>query len=173
MTVRPATLDDVPTIMRLVRELAEYERQPEAVESTEAHFRRALFPRDGNPTTFCQVAEVDGPGGAEVVGIAVWFLTFSTWTGRNGIWLEDLYVRPDLRGTGLGTALLGSLAAVCVERGYSRLEWWVLDWNAPSIAFYESLGASAEDEWTTYRLDGPALAALGADPSGAGERAEP
>jgi GNAT superfamily N-acetyltransferase len=159
--------------MRLVRELAEYERQPEAVESTEAHFRRALFPRDGRPTTFCQVAEVEGPAGVEVVGIAVWFLTFSTWTGRNGIWLEDLYVRPDHRGTGLGTALLASLAGVCVERGYSRLEWWVLDWNAPSIAFYESLGAGAEDEWTTYRLDGTALAALGADPSGAGERAEP
>jgi GNAT superfamily N-acetyltransferase len=157
MTVRPATLDDVPAIMQLVRELADYEREPDAVEATEAHFRRALFPRDGHPTVSCLVAET----GREVVGIAVWYLTFSTWTGRNGIWLEDLFVRPDHRGDGHGTALLQALAALCVERGYPRLEWWVLDWNAPSIGFYESLGARAEDEWTTFRLSGEALSALG------------
>jgi GNAT superfamily N-acetyltransferase len=157
MTVRPATLDDVPAVLQLVKELAHYEREPDAVESTEAHFRRALFPRDGHPTVHCHVAEAD----REVVGIAVWYLTFSTWTGRNGIWLEDLFVRPDHRGAGHGKALLQALAAVCVERGYPRLEWWVLDWNAPSIAFYESLGARAEDEWTTFRLAGDALAALG------------
>jgi GNAT superfamily N-acetyltransferase len=184
MTIRPATPGDVPAVLQLVRELAAYEKEPDAVEASDADFRRVLFPADGHPTTFCHVAEVDG----EVVGIAVWFLSFSTWTGRNGIWLEDLFVLPEHRGAGLGKALLRTLAQVCVERGYQRLEWWVLDWNEPSIAFYEALGARAQDEWTTYRLDGEALDALGSaggtggtgrrgmlegDPSVVGERAEP
>ena len=89
--------------------------------------------------------------------MAVWFLSFSTWTGTHGIWLEDLYVTPDQRGSGLGGELLATLAALCVERGYHRLEWWVLDWNTPSIGFYESIGAIAQDEWTRFRLDGAAL----------------
>ncbi|GGL38378.1 GNAT family N-acetyltransferase [Phycicoccus endophyticus] len=154
--VRPAVPEDVPHILRLVRDLAEYEREPDAVEATEEHVRTALFPEQGTPTTFAHVAEVDG----EVVGMAVWFLTYSTWTGRNGIWLEDLYVDPVRRESGLGRALLAALARVCRERGYRRLEWWVLDWNTPSIGFYESLGAVAQGEWTTYRLDGAALTAL-------------
>ncbi|GGD31601.1 GNAT family N-acetyltransferase [Nocardioides daphniae] len=155
--IRPAVEGDVPAILALVHALAEYEKEPDAVEATEADFRRVLF-EDASPTTFCHVAEVDG----QVVGLAVWFLSFSTWTGKNGIWLEDLFVLPEHRGTGLGKALLRQLAQVCLERGYTRLEWWVLDWNAPSIAFYASLGAVAQDEWTTYRLDTEALKALGA-----------
>ena len=158
MTVRPATIDDVPRILELVHELAAYEREPDAVEATEADFAAALFPADGAPTTFAHVAEVEGA----VVGMALWFVSFSTWTGRNGIWLEDLFVRPEHRGSGLGRALLAALAALCVARGWRRLEWWVLDWNEPSIGFYRSLGATAQDEWTTFRLTGEALAALAA-----------
>lgn len=157
-TVREATPADLPVILELVHALALYEKEPDAVEASEDDFRTALFPEHGHPTTFCHVAEVDG----RVVGMAVWYLSFSTWTGRNGIWLEDLFVVPEHRGSGLGKELLRTLAGVCTERGLRRLEWWVLDWNAPSIAFYESLGAVAQDEWTTYRLDGEQLAALGA-----------
>lgn len=155
--MREATPDDVPAILGLIRALAAYEREPDAVETTEADLRQALFPDDGSATAFCHVAEDDG----HVVGMAVWFLSFSTWTGRNGIWLEDLFVVPEHRGCGLGRALLRRLAQICVERGYQRLEWWVLDWNAPSIAFYKALGALPQDEWTTYRLAGDALHELG------------
>jgi GNAT superfamily N-acetyltransferase len=157
MTIRPATPDDVPAILGLVRDLATYEREPDAVEATEDHVREALFPDAGAPTTFAHVAEVDG----DVVGMAVWYLTYSTWTGVNGIWLEDLFVQPGHRGSGLGRELLATLARTCVERGYRRLEWSVLDWNEPSIAFYRALGAVALDEWTTHRLAGDALSALG------------
>jgi GNAT superfamily N-acetyltransferase len=157
MTIRAATPDDVPAILGLVRELATYEREPDAVEATEGHVRQALFPEGGPPTTFAHVAEVDG----EVVGMAVWYLTYSTWTGVNGIWLEDLFVQPAHRGSGLGRELLATLARTCVDRGYRRLEWSVLDWNEPSLAFYRRLGAVALDEWTTHRLSGEALAALG------------
>lgn len=164
MTIREATPADVPTILRLVRELAEYEREPDAVKATEESFLTTMFPAKGDPTVFGHVAEVDGQDGPEVVGIAIWFLSFSTWTGTNGIWLEDLYVTPSQRGTGLGKQLLTRLAQVCVERGYRRLEWTVLDWNEPSIAFYRSLGAVPMEEWTTNRLAGDALAALGSAP---------
>ena len=126
--------------------------------ASEEQLREALFPDDRAPATFAHVAEVDG----EVVGCAVWFLSFSTSTGTHGIWLEDLYVTPGRRGSGLGQELLRTLAEVCVERGYSRLEWSVLDWNAPSIGFYESIGAVAQDEWTRFRLDGGALDTLAA-----------
>jgi GNAT superfamily N-acetyltransferase len=161
--VRPAVPADVPAVLRLVRELAAYEREPDAVEATEEHFTAALFPSDGTPTTFCHVAEHDG----EVVGMAFWYVTFSTWTGRNGIWLEDLFVEPEHRGSGLGQALLRALAAECVTRGYPRLEWWVLDWNEPSIGFYRSVGAVAQDEWTVWRMTGDPLRALaGRDPAG-------
>jgi len=159
--VRAATPDDLPVILRLVRELAEYEKALHEVGASQEHLRDALFPADRAPAAFAHVAEVDG----EVVGCAIWFLSFSTWTGTHGIWLEDLYVTPAQRGSGLGRELLRTLAAICVERGYSRLEWWVLDWNEPSIGFYESIGAVAQDEWTRFRLDGGALgtmAALGA-----------
>lgn len=164
MTIREATPADVPAILRLVRELAEYEREPDAVKATEESFLTTMFPAKGDPTVFGHVAEVDGEDGPEVVGIAIWFLSFSTWTGTNGIWLEDLYVTPSQRGTGLGKQLLTRLAQVCVERGYRRLEWTVLDWNQPSIAFYRSLGAVPMEEWTTNRLTGDALAALGSAP---------
>lgn len=146
----------MPDVLRLVRELADYEKALDEVETTEEQLREALFPQGREPAVFAHVAEVAG----EVVGCAVWFLSFSTWTGTHGIWLEDLYVTPAQRGSGLGQELLRTLAAVCVERGYSRLEWWVLDWNTPSIGFYESIGALAQDEWTRFRLDGPGLGAL-------------
>ncbi|MFP5346172.1 MAG: N-acetyltransferase family protein [Actinomycetes bacterium] len=158
--VRPATPDDVPVIDRLVRELAVYEKEPDAVEAVPEDFRVALFGPD--PKVHCHVAEVvDDTGKAEVVGMALWYVTFSTWRGRHGIWLEDLFVRPGDRGLGLGRSLLQVLAAECTARGYARLEWWVLDWNSPAHAFYRSLGARPEDEWTVWRLDGDRLSALG------------
>jgi len=153
--IRAAVAADVPVLLQLVHELAAYEREPDAVEATAADLERALF-EDG--TCCAQVAERDG----EVVGFALWYPTFSTWTGRPGLWLEDLFVRPEARGTGLGKALLQALAQVCVERGYSRFEWWVLDWNAPAIGFYRALGAVPQDAWTTFRVDGDALATLAA-----------
>jgi len=158
--IRPAEPADVPAILGLVHELAVYEKEPDAVEATEALYLQALFPPEGPATAFAHVAEVDG----QVVGMAVWYLTFSTWLGRPGIWLEDLFVSPDHRGSGLGKELLATLARLCVERGYGRLEWWVLRWNEPSIGFYESLGALAQDEWSVYRLDGDALGRLGGVP---------
>ena len=156
MSVRPAGPDDVPVLLELVRELAAYEREPDAVEASEDDLRRGLF-EDG--TCSAHVA-LDAAG--QVVGFALWYPTFSTWTGRGGLWLEDLFVRPSARGTGLGRALLQALAALCVERGYRRFEWWVLDWNAPAIGFYRSLGAVPQEDWTTYRVHGPALHALAA-----------
>jgi GNAT superfamily N-acetyltransferase len=152
--VRAAVPGDVPVLLELVHELAAYEREPEAVEATEEMLTEALFGE--SPVASCHVAEQDG----QVVGFALWYVTFSTWTGRPGLWLEDLFVRPAARGTGLGKALLQQLAAVCVERGWTRFEWWVLDWNAPAIGFYRSLGAVPQDEWTTFRVDGEALRRL-------------
>jgi GNAT superfamily N-acetyltransferase len=156
VSVREAAPADVPRIMQLVRDLAEYERELDKVASTEAAFHELFFPEDGRPMAFGHVAEEDGM----VVGMAVWYVTFSTWTGQKGIWLEDLYVMPEHRGSGLGTQLLAALAQVCVDRGYARLEWWVLDWNEPSIGFYRSLGAEDCGEFTTYRMDGGPLEAL-------------
>jgi GNAT superfamily N-acetyltransferase len=152
--IRPARAEDIPAMHQLILELAEYERARHEVTATEDDLRRALLA--GRPALFAHVAEEDGA----VVGFAVWFLNFSTWTGRHGIYLEDLYVRPERRGSGHGRALLAELARICVERGYPRLEWWVLDWNTPARGFYESLGAAGMDEWTVHRLTGPALAAL-------------
>ena len=152
--IRPATPQDLPQIHRLIRELAEYERSLDEVTATEDDLRRALFA--DQPAIFAHVAEHDG----SVAGFALWFLNYSTWLGCHGIYLEELYVTPALRGTGLGRALLGELARVCVQRGYGRLEWAVLDWNAPARGFYGSLGAAAMDEWTVHRLAGPALHAL-------------
>lgn len=154
--VREATQDDLPDILRLVHALAEYEKEPDAVEATQDDFAAVMFPADGRPNTYGFVAEVDG----EIIGIAIWFYTFSTWTGKNGIWLEDLFVNPAHRGVGAGKALLGRLAQHCRDRGLTRLEWCVLKWNEPSIGFYRSLGAKAQDEWETYRLDGQALEAF-------------
>ena len=157
MIVRPVRPDDVPAVVGLVRELADYERALQEVRLTEAQLTEALF--GDSPALFGHVAELDG----EVVGIALWFLNFSTWRGTHGIYLEDLYVSPRHRGSGLGRELLRTLAALCVERGYSRLEWWVLDWNAPSIDFYKAAGAVAMDEWTVFRLTDDALSTFADD----------
>ncbi|MET9107646.1 GNAT family N-acetyltransferase [Streptomyces zhihengii] len=154
--IRTATPADVPVIHEMVRELADYEKALDEVRATEDDLREALFGE--RPAAFAHIAETDE---GEVAGFALWFLNFSTWRGVHGIYLEDLYVRPDVRGGGHGRALLTELARICVARGYERLEWSVLDWNAPSIAFYESLGARPQDEWTVYRLTDGALTSLG------------
>lgn len=161
--IRPARPEDVPDVLRLIRDLATYEREPDAVEATEDDLQRWLFGAD--PVASVLVAE-DAPGG-RVVGMALWFRTYSTWTGQPGIYLEDLYVEPGQRGSGHGRALLVALARIAVERGYRRVDWAVLDWNAPSIAFYESLGATPLTEWETYRLTGSALAELAGAAPGA------
>jgi GNAT superfamily N-acetyltransferase len=159
--IRPAVPQDVPVVLELVRELAVYEREPDAVETTEPMLHAALFGEDA--VASCHVA-LDEAG--DVVGFALWYVTFSTWKGLPGLWLEDLFVRPTARGLGLGKVLLQELAAVCVERGYARFEWWVLDWNAPAHGFYRSLGARPEDEWTVWRVDGDALRQLAGGVSG-------
>lgn len=153
--IRAARPGDVPAIYRLMRDLASYERSLDEVEATEEDLRRSLFGE--HPAVFAHVATRDG----SVAGFALWFLSYSTWTGTHGIYLEDLYVTPEMRGRGYGRALLAELAGICAGRGYGRLEWSVLDWNAPSIGFYKSLGAAPMDGWTGYRLSGPALRALG------------
>ncbi|MDX2560280.1 GNAT family N-acetyltransferase [Streptomyces sp. TX20-6-3] len=154
--IRTATPADVPVIHALVRDLAEYEKALDEVRTTPEQLQEALFGE--RPAAFAHVAETED---GEVVGFAIWFLNFSTWRGVHGIYLEDLYVRPEVRGGGHGKALLTELARICVERGYERLEWSVLNWNKPSIDFYESLGARPQDEWTVYRLTDGALAELG------------
>lgn len=146
-----ATEADISAIQRLIVELAIYEKEPDAVEASEADLERALFGAD--PVAYCHVAEVEG----EVVGIALWFLNYSTWKGSAGLYLEDLFVLPAHRGKGIGLGLMKTLARLCVERGYPRFQWWVLDWNEPSINFYKSIGAVAMDEWTVYRLAEDAL----------------
>ncbi|HEX7948443.1 MAG TPA: GNAT family N-acetyltransferase [Phenylobacterium sp.] len=156
LVVRVATVADAPLILEFVRDLAEYERLLHEVEMTEADVRRDLFGE--NPRAFCEIAEVGG----RPVGFALWFYNYSTFRGRAGIYLEDLFVKPEARGVGAGKALLRRLAQRCVEADLGRLEWAVLNWNAPSIAFYDSLGASAKDDWTVRRLDGDALHALAA-----------
>ncbi|QXC62786.1 GNAT family N-acetyltransferase [Aquihabitans sp. G128] len=168
--IRPAEARDVDAIDRLVRALAEYEREPDAVEATPEDFRSALFGPD--PKAFAHVAEVapagasaDDPEAWRVVGMALWFVTFSTWKGRHGLWLEDLFVEPEHRRLGLGRALLATLAAVCDDRGWPRFEWWVLDWNEPAHRFYASLGAVPQDEWTVWRVDGDALSDLASGPA--------
>lgn len=143
--IRPAVPGDVPVVLGLIRELATYEREPGAVVATEDGLRTALF--GDSPAVYCHVAEEDG----EVVGFALWFLNFSTWLGRHGIYLEDLYVRPSHRGRGLGKALLETLTSIAAERGYGRVEWSVLDWNEPAQAFYRSFGAEPMDDWTVWR----------------------
>ncbi|MEN3350565.1 MAG: hypothetical protein V7632_4200 [Bradyrhizobium sp.] len=154
LTVRRARPDEAGLVFSLVRELAEYEKLLHEVQASEADIAEALF--CANPRVFCDIAEWNG----EVAGFAVWFVNYSTFAGRHGIYLEDLFVRPALRGKGIGKALLVHLARECVAQGWARLQWAVLDWNAPSIAFYKSLGADLMDEWTICRVCGPALAAL-------------
>lgn len=156
VVVRVATVGDAPLILGFIRELAEYERMLDEVEATEADIRRDLFGE--NPRSFCEIAEHNG----QPVGFALWFYNYSTFRGRAGIYLEDLFVRTEARGIGAGKALLRRLAQRCVDADLGRLEWAVLNWNAPSIAFYDSLGASAKTEWTVRRLDGEALETLAA-----------
>jgi GNAT superfamily N-acetyltransferase len=155
--IREATPADIPAIHQLIIELAIYEKEPDAVDATEADLHAVLFTGDksgsGQPAAFAHVATVED----EVVGIAIWFLNYSTWQGVHGIYLEDLFVKPEHRGLGIGKALLKTLAQLCVERGYGRFQWWVLDWNQPSIDFYKAHGAIAMDEWTVYRLAGEDL----------------
>lgn len=150
VVVRPATLDDVAQILTLIRELAEFERALHEVHATEDSLRATLFSE--RPAAFCHIAEYDG----QAAGFALWFLNYSTWLGGHGLYLEDLYVREEVRGKGIGVSLLAELARICVDRGYPRLEWWVLDWN-PARGFYESIGANALTEWIPYRLTGEAL----------------
>ena len=157
MTVRPVTPADVDVVVGLVRELADYEKSLDEARMTCEQLHEALF--GDSPALFGHVA-TDRAG--TVVGFALWFSNFSTWRGTHGVYLEDLYVSPAARGTGLGRELLRTLADVCVQRGYSRLEWSVLDWNTPSIEFYEAAGAVPMDEWTVFRLTDDALTAFAA-----------
>ncbi len=153
-TVRPATPGDVPELVAMIRELAEYERALHEVDATEQHLHATLFATE--PAVYGHVLEVGG----EIGGMAIWFLNYSTWLGTHNLYLEDLYVRPQHRGSGAGRLMLQTLAGICVERGYQRLEWWVLDWN-PARGFYDALGAEALTEWIPYRVSGDALARLG------------
>ena len=157
MTVRPIRPDDVPAVLGMVRELAAYEKAEHEALMTADQLRRALFGE--SPALFGHVASADG----ELAGFALWFLNFSTWRGTHGIYLEDLYVRPGHRGSGLGRELLRTLAELCVTRGFSRLEWSVLDWNAPSIEFYRAAGAVPMQDWTVFRLTDDALPRFAAD----------
>ena len=155
MKIRPAKQEDAGAILQLIKDLALYEKAPDEVKDTEKEILETIFAP--NPSVFADLIEIDG----QVVAIAIWFLNYSTWQGKHGIYLEDLYVKPEFRGRGCGKALLQHLAKICLERGYGRFQWWVLDWNSPAIEFYRSLGAEAMDEWTVYRLSGQRLKELG------------
>jgi GNAT superfamily N-acetyltransferase len=162
LAIRPARPSDVPAVVAMVHDLAEYERAADQCHLTDDQLSAALFA--DHPALFGHVATAaDG----QVVGFALWFLNFSTWEGVHGIYLEDLFVRPDVRGGGAGRALLAALAGICEERGYRRLEWWVLHWN-PAREFYDAIGAVAMTEWVPYRIEGNALHALALHPRAAG-----
>jgi GNAT superfamily N-acetyltransferase len=154
VAIRPARRLDTPVIYDFIRQLADYEKLLHAVRATEQDVAQALF--GASPRCSCEIAELDG----RPVGFALWFYNFSTFRGRAGIYVEDLFVVPEARGQGAGRALLAALAQRCVEERLDRLEWAVLDWNAPAIAFYDTLGAKSLDEWTLRRLSGEALHAL-------------
>jgi GNAT superfamily N-acetyltransferase len=159
LSIRAASPEDISLILSLIRELAEYERAPQEARATPELIRRALFPdAPARPHAECLIGDIDG----QPQGFALFFTNFSTWTGRPGIYLEDLLVRPAARGHGLGKALLKHLARTAVERGCARFEWAVLDWNEPAIGFYKALGATAMHDWTVFRLSGDALTALAA-----------
>ena len=155
LTIRPARPDEAGLVLTFIRELAEFEELLHEVTASEGQLAQALFGPD--PKVSCDIAEWDGAP----AGFAVWFYTYSTFSGRHGIWLEDLYVRPEFRGKGIGKALIAGLAKRCIDEGLPRLAWWVLNWNEPSRVFYRSLGANAQSEWTVKRLDGEALQRLG------------
>ena len=154
LTIRPAIADDAGIVAQFIRDLADYEKLAHEAKASASDIARDLFGPD--PKVFCEIAEWDG----KPIGFALWFYTYSTFQGQHGIWLEDLYVDPNLRGKGIGKALLIHLAQRCVREGLGRFEWWVLDWNEPSIEFYKSQGGIMQDEWTKVRVDGDALTAL-------------
>ena len=155
MKIRPAKIQEVGEVLQLIQNLATYEKAPEQVEARQEDLLKTIFASD--PRVFCDLVEVDG----QIAGMAIWFLNYSTWQAKHGIYLEDLFIKPEFRGRGYGKALLKHLAKICDEKGYGRLQWWVLDWNSPAIEFYKSLGAEAMDEWTVYRISGKALKDLG------------
>jgi GNAT superfamily N-acetyltransferase len=152
--IRSAVPADLPTILQFIHDLAEYEKAPDEVELSLDDLKESLF--GVNPQVFCLISEVDN----EISGFAVWHLNYSTWLGKHGIYLEDLYVDPKFRGLGHGKALLRKLAQICIEKGYKRLQWWVLDWNESAIDFYKSIGAEPMDEWTVFRVSGSSLRKL-------------
>jgi GNAT superfamily N-acetyltransferase len=154
MSIRPANINDTDEILAMIYELALYEKAPDEAKATREQINESFFSDD--PKVFCEIVEDDGA----VAGFAIWFLNYSTWQGKHGIYLEDLFVRPQYRGQGFGKALLKHLAAICEDRGYGRFQWWVLDWNQPAIDFYKSLGAVAMDEWTVFRVSEQALTQL-------------
>lgn len=155
LTIRSARPEDAGLVLHFIKALAEYEKLAHEAVATEADILRDLFAPD--PKVFCEIAEWND----EPVGFTLWFYSYSTFQGRHGIWLEDLFVDPSMRGKGIGKALLVNLARRCVAEGLGRFEWWVLDWNEPSIDFYKSQGGVMQDEWTKVRVDGEALLALG------------
>ena len=157
MKIRPAQPSETALIQELIYELAVFEKAPESAQATIEQISGAFFSE--HPAVFCDLIEDDQ---GIVVGLAIWFLNYSTWTGTHGIYLEDLFIRPEARGRGYGKAVLAHLASICVERGYHRLQWWVLDWNEKAIDFYRGLGATYMDEWTVMRVADEALSALSA-----------
>ena len=142
-------------VLQLIQDLATYEKAPDQVEASRDDLLNTIFAKE--PRVFCDLVEVDG----QIAGMAIWFLNYSTWQAKHGIYLEDLYIKPEFRARGYGKALLKHLAQICDKQGYGRLQWWVLDWNSPAIEFYRSFGAEAMDEWTVYRTSGQALKDLG------------
>ena len=159
LKIRDAVQADLPKILQFIKDLAEYEKAPNEVVLSISDLEQSLF--GTNPQVYCLIAELEN----EVTGFAVWHLNYSTWLGKHGIYLEDLYVDPKYRGQGHGKALLRKLAQICVERGYKRLQWWVLDWNQSAIDFYKSIGAEPIDQWTVFRVSGSSLEKLATDAS--------
>ena len=155
MKIRPAKREEVGEVLQLIQDLATYEKAPDQVEASRDDLLNTIFAKE--PRVFCDLVEVDG----QIAGMAIWFLNYSTWQAKHGIYLEDLYIKPEFRAKGYGKALLKHLAQICDKEGYGRLQWWVLDWNSPAIEFYKSFGAEAMDEWTVYRTSGQALKNLG------------
>jgi len=155
LKIRPAKREEVGEVLQLIQDLATYEKAPDQVEASEDDLLNTIFAKE--PRVFCDLVEVDG----QIAGLAIWFLNYSTWQAKHGIYLEDLYIKPEFRARGYGKALLKHLAQICDKEGYGRLQWWVLDWNSPAIEFYRSFGAEAMDEWTVYRTSGQALKDLG------------
>jgi len=158
LNIRPATIADTDTILRFIRELAIYEKAEHEVQSTPAHIHRTLFA--AQPTVHGLICELDGAP----IGFAIYFFNYSTWQGQHGLYLEDLYVTPQQRGVGAGKALLQHLARIALDKDCGRFEWSVLDWNTPSIAFYDSLGAKPQSEWIRYRMTGETLQQLAHGP---------